>query len=114
VAAFGGEPGFEVRVVDRVETLYLLVDRYVVLLNLTVPGSDSPGSHAESLLMRHAGLGQILHDAFERTWRRGVPFDQALAGDGEPALVGATTSARGPAPPGGGRRAGNGRSAHHG
>ncbi|HET6813861.1 MAG TPA: helix-turn-helix domain-containing protein [Actinomycetota bacterium] len=114
VAAFAGEPGFEVRVVDRVETLYLLVDRYVVLLNLTVPGSDSPGSHAESLLMRHAGLGQILHDAFERTWRRGVPFDQAPAGDGEPALVGATTSARGPAPAGGGWRAGNGRSAHHG
>jgi hypothetical protein len=114
VAAFAGEPGFEVRVVDRVETLYLLVDRYVVLLNLTVPGSGSPGSHAESLLMRHAGLGQILHDAFERTWRRGVPFDQALAGDAKPALVGATTSARGPAPPGGGWRAGNGHSAHHG
>jgi hypothetical protein len=113
VATFAGD-GFQVRVVDRVETLYLLVDRYVVLLNLTVPGSATPGSHAESLLMRHAGLGQILHDAFERTWRRGVPFDQALAGDAKPALVGATTSARGPAPPGGGWRAGNGHSAHHG
>src|SRR4030095_17220263 len=93
--------GCAVGVVDRVEPWYLLVARYVVLLNLTVPGSDSPGSHAESLLMRHAGLGQILHDAFERTWRRGVPFDQALAGDGEPALVGATTSARRPLPAGG-------------
>jgi hypothetical protein len=113
-ATFAGQPGFEVRVVDRVETLYLLVDRYVVLLNLTVPGSDSPGRHAESLLMRHAGLGQILHDAFQRTWRHGVPFEQALAADGAPALVGATTSAPGPAPPGGGPRAGNGRSAHHG
>jgi hypothetical protein len=114
VAALAGIPGFEVRVVDRFETLYLLIDRYVVLLNLTVPGSDSPGSHAESLLMRHAGLGQILHDAFQRTWRHGVPFEQALAADGAPALVGATTSARGPAPPPGGSRAGNGRSAHHG
>jgi sugar-specific transcriptional regulator TrmB len=114
VDALAGEANFQVRVVDRVETLYLLVDRYVVLLNLTVPGSDSPGSHAESLLMRHAGLGRILHDAFERTWRRGVPFDQALAGDGTPALVGATTSARGPGPPPGGSRAGNGRSADHG
>jgi HTH-type transcriptional regulator, sugar sensing transcriptional regulator len=115
VAALAGTPGFEVRVVDRVETLYLLVDRYVVLLNLTVPGSDEPGSHAESLLMRHHGLGQILHDAFERTWRAGVPFDQALDEDGAAALVGATTSARGPAPPrGSGSRAGNGRSAEHG
>jgi sugar-specific transcriptional regulator TrmB len=114
VAALDGEERFEVRVVDRVETLYLLVDRYVVLLNLTVPGSDSPGSHAESLLMRHAGLGQILHDAFERTWRQGVPFEQALAADGAAVLVGATTSARGPAPPPGGSRAGNGRSADHG
>jgi hypothetical protein len=115
VAALAGIPGFEVRVVDRVETLYLLVDRYVVLLNLTVPGSDSPGSHAESLLMRHEGLGQILHDAFERTWLLGVPFEQALAADGAPALVGATTSARGPAPPRwSGSHAGNGRSADHG
>jgi HTH-type transcriptional regulator, sugar sensing transcriptional regulator len=115
VAAMAGIPGFEVRVVDRVETLYLLVDRYVVLLNLTVPGSDSPGSHAESLLMRHEGLGHILHDAFERTWRLGVPFEQALAADGAPALVGATTSARGPAPPRwGGSHASNGRSAGNG
>jgi sugar-specific transcriptional regulator TrmB len=111
VAAFAGDDGFEARVVDRVETLYLLVDRYVVLLNLSLPGSESPGRHAESLLMRHAGLGQILHDAFERTWRRGVPFEQALAAGGTPALVGAATSARGPAPPPGGSRAGNGRSA---
>jgi sugar-specific transcriptional regulator TrmB len=114
VATFAGDDGFEVRVVDRVETLYLLVDRHVVLLNLSVPGSESPGSHAESLLMRHAGLGQILHDAFERTWRRGVPFEQALAAGGSPVLVGATTSARGPAPPSGGSRAGNGRSAPSG
>ncbi|HEV3464308.1 MAG TPA: helix-turn-helix domain-containing protein [Actinomycetota bacterium] len=106
VAAFAGEPGFEARVVDRVETLYLLVDGSVVLLNLTVPGTQTPGSHAESLLMRHQGLGQILRDAFERTWAQGVPFDQALE-DGTPALVGATTSARGPAP---GSRASNGRS----
>ena len=112
--ALAGDGGFEVRVVDRVENLYLLVDRYVVLLNLTVPGSGSPGSHAESLLMRHAGLGQILYDAFERTWRQGVPFEQALAAGGTPVLVGATTSARGPAPPTGGGRAGNGRSAPSG
>jgi len=88
-----------------------MADGYVVLLNLSLPGSESPGRHAESLLMRHAGLGQILHDAFERTWQRGVPFEQALAAGGTPALVGAATSARGPAPPPGGSRAGNGRSA---
>jgi HTH-type transcriptional regulator, sugar sensing transcriptional regulator len=114
VATFAGHPGFEARVVDRVQTLYLLVDRSVVFLNLVVPGSDTPGEHAESLLMRHGGLGQTLHDAFERTWRQGVPFDQALRADGAAALVGATTSARGPTPRRDGPHAGNGRSARHG
>jgi sugar-specific transcriptional regulator TrmB len=112
VATFTGDPGFEVRVVDRVETLYLLVDRRVVFLNLTVPGSESPGSHAESLVMRHAGLGQTLHDAFERSWSQGVPFEQALEADQVPALVGATTGARDPAASG--SRASNGRSADPG
>jgi HTH-type transcriptional regulator, sugar sensing transcriptional regulator len=115
VASLDDHPGFEVRVVDRVDTLYLLVDGYVVFLNLTVPGSESPGSHAESLLMRHAGLGQTLQHAFERTWRHGVPFEQALAADGAPALVGATTSARDTAPTWwSGSRASNGRSAEPG
>jgi hypothetical protein len=115
VASLDDHPGFEVRVVDRVDTLYLLVDGYVVFLNLTVPGSESPGSHAESLLMRHAGLGQTLQHAFERTWRHGVPFEQALAADGAPALVGATTSARDPAPSWwSGSGASNGRSAEPG
>jgi HTH-type transcriptional regulator, sugar sensing transcriptional regulator len=115
VAAFADHPGFQARVVDRVQTLYLLVDRSVVFLNLVVPGSDTPGEHAESLLMRHAGLGQTLHDAFERSWQHGVPFDQALAAGATPALVGATTSARGPTPPRwGGPHASNGRSLNHG
>jgi len=115
VATFADAPGFEARVVDRVEILYLLVDRYVVLLNLTVPGSESPGSHAETLLMRNDGLGQALHAAFERTWEQGVPFEQALEAGGAPALVGATTSARGPGPPRwSGSHAGNGRSVAHG
>ena len=115
VAAFAGIPGFEVRVVDRVETLYLLVDRSLIFLNLVVPGSDAPGEHAESLLMRHDGLGQILHDAFERLWRQGIPFEQAQEAGGAPALVGARTSARGPTPRRwGGPHASNGRSASHG
>jgi sugar-specific transcriptional regulator TrmB len=114
VAAFADDPGFEARVVDRVQTLYLLIDRSVVFLNLVVPGSDTPGSHAESLLIRHDGLGQTLHDAFERSWRQGAPFEQALE-DGAPALVGATTSARGPTPTRwGGSRASNGRSTGNG
>jgi hypothetical protein len=110
-AALAGEPGFEVRVVERVETLYLLVDRSVVLLNLSVPGTGSPGSHAESLLIRHEGLGETLRDAFERTWAQGVPFDQALEADSAPALVGATISASGPVSGSwGGSHASNGRS----
>ena len=115
VAAFADHPGFQARVVDRVQTLFLLVDRSVVFLNLVVPGSDTPGEHAESLLMRHAGLGQTLQDAFERSWQHGVPFDQALAAGATPALVGATTSARGSTPPRwGGPHASNGRSLNHG
>ena len=115
VAAFADHPGFQARVIDRVQTLYLLVDRSVVFLNLVVPGSDTPGEHAESLLMRHPGLGQTLHDAFERNWQHGVPFDQALGAGPTPALVGATTSARGPTPPRwGGPHASNGRSLNHG
>ena len=111
VDALGGEPGFEGRVVDRVETLSLLVDRRVVLLNLSVPGTGSPGSHAESLLIRHEGLGETLRDAFERTWAQGVPFDQALEADSAPALVGATISASGPVSGSwGGSHASNGRS----
>jgi hypothetical protein len=98
-------------VVERVETLYLLVDRSVVLLNLSVPGTGSPGSHAESLLIRHEGLGETLRDAFERTWAQGIPFDQALEADSAPALVGATISARGPVSGSwGGSHASNGRS----
>ena len=107
VATLAAEPGFEARVVDHVETLYLLVDGSVVLLNLTVPGSQTPGSHAESLLMRHEGLGQTLRDAFARRWALGVVFDPALEADSTPALVGATPRARAPAP---GSRASNGRS----
>jgi HTH-type transcriptional regulator, sugar sensing transcriptional regulator len=112
VAAFADEPGFEARVVDRVETLFLLVDRRVIFLNLAVPGAEPPGSHSESLMMRHLGLGQTLHDAFEHTWQHGVPFEQALREGGTPALVGATTSARDPGGPG--SRASNGRSADPG
>ena len=73
VATFAGDEGFEARVVDRVDTLYLLVDRHLVLLNLTVPGSRSPAA-TPSLLMRHAGLGQTLHDAFRHTLGPGRPI----------------------------------------
>jgi sugar-specific transcriptional regulator TrmB len=112
VASYAGHRGFEARVVDRVETLYLLVDRRVVFLNLVVPGSEAPGQHAESLVMRHAGLGQTLHDAFERLWADGVPFDQALRAGGAPARGDAATRTRGR--PGAGPRASNGRSAASG
>jgi len=60
-----------------------------------VPEIDVPGSRVESLRIRHAGLGQTFHDAFERLWRRGVPFGRALEGDGGPAPDGATIKPRG-------------------
>ena len=105
VAALDDHRGFEVRVVDRVDTLYLLVDRYVVFLNLTVPGSESPGSHAESLLMRHAGLAQTLHDAFERTWRHGVPLSRPSRRTAHPPLWAQRPARATPPRPGGSGRA---------
>jgi hypothetical protein len=112
VAAFAGAPGFEARVVDRVDLLFSLVDRRIIFLNLVVPGVDVPGTHVESLLLRHAGLGRTFHDAFERLWPRGTPFEQALEATRVPALQGVRSFPRGPdrPPP----RANNGGSAEHG
>jgi sugar-specific transcriptional regulator TrmB len=95
VAAYADAPGFEARVVDRLDLMFTLVDRRITFLNLVIPEIDVPGSRVESLRIRHAGLGQTFHDAFERLWRRGVPFGRALEGDGGPAPDGATIKPRG-------------------
>jgi|GEM_PF-1283454 len=95
VAAYEDAPGFEARVVDRLDLMFTLVDRRITFLNLVIPEIDMPGSRVESLRIRHAGLGQTFHDAFERLWRRGVPFGRALEGDGGPAPDGATIKPRG-------------------
>lgn len=95
VAAYAHAPGFEARVVDRLDLMFTLVDRRITFLNLVIPEIDVPGSRVESLRIRHAGLGQSFHDAFERLWRRGVPFGRALEGDGGAAPDGATIKPRG-------------------
>jgi sugar-specific transcriptional regulator TrmB len=77
VAAYAGAPGFEARVVDRMDLMFTLVDRRITFLNLVIPEIDVPGSRVESLKIRHAGLGQAFNDAFERLWRRGAPFGRS-------------------------------------
>jgi sugar-specific transcriptional regulator TrmB len=77
VAAYADAPGFEARVVDRLDLMFTLIDRRITYLNLVIPEIDVPGSRVESLKIRHAGLGQTFHDAFERLWRRGVPFGRS-------------------------------------
>jgi sugar-specific transcriptional regulator TrmB len=112
VAEYADAPGFEARVVDRLDVMFTLVDRHITFLNLVIPEVDVPGSHVESLRIRHAGLGGTFHDAFERLWRHGVPFHRALEADRTPAPAGATTNPRDRGVPR--ARGSNGRSAEHG
>jgi sugar-specific transcriptional regulator TrmB len=78
-------PAFQSRVLDRAEILFSLIDRRTVFLNLTVPSVGVPTAQMESLQIRHDGLGQTLHEAFERLWERAVPIEQALEAAGLPA-----------------------------
>jgi HTH-type transcriptional regulator, sugar sensing transcriptional regulator len=79
-AAYAGGPhraarlGVEVRVVERVPTHYTLFDRRTVLLELGDAGSGD--AQPESLLIRHTGLAEVLHEAFERLWQRGQPLGE--------------------------------------
>jgi hypothetical protein len=81
VAAYADAPGFEARVVDRLDLMFTLIDRRITFLNLVIPEIDVPGSRVETLRIRHAGLGQTFHDAFEHLWRRGVPFGRSAEDD---------------------------------
>ena len=81
VAAYAPSPGFEARVVEHLDLMFTVIDRRITFLNLVIPEQDLPGSRVESLRIRHAGLGETFHDAFERLWRRGVPFGRS-AGHG--------------------------------
>jgi sugar-specific transcriptional regulator TrmB len=94
VAEYADAPGFEARVVDHLDVMFTVVDRHITFLNLVIPEIDVPGSRVESLRIRHAGLGQTFHDAFERLWRRGVPFERSLGADGGPAPAGVTIKPR--------------------
>jgi sugar-specific transcriptional regulator TrmB len=94
VATYADAPSFEARVVDHLDVMFTVVDRQITFLNLVIPEIDMPGSRVESLRIRHAGLGQTFHDGFERLWRRGVPFERSLDGDGGPAPAGVTIKPR--------------------
>jgi hypothetical protein len=59
-----------------VPTHYTLFDRRTVLLELAA-GQRHGDAQPESLLIRHAGLAEVLHEAFERLWERGQPPGEA-------------------------------------
>jgi sugar-specific transcriptional regulator TrmB len=71
--------GVQVRTVDHVPSHFTVFDRRTVLLDLWAPRHDP--ARSGSLLIRHAGLAELLSDAFERLWERGQP----LGGTGSPA-----------------------------
>jgi Sugar-specific transcriptional regulator TrmB len=77
-------PGFESRVLDRVDILFSLIDRRTVFLNLTVPSVGLPTAQMESVRIRHQGLGELLYGAFNRLWERAVPLRQAAEAAGPP------------------------------
>jgi len=87
------------RVVDRVRVHFTMFDRHSTILNLFSPGSEGPGAQLESLLIRHAGLAQLLHEAFERLWEHGVPFGQARREAGIPGPPGTWPDPHGTSPP---------------
>jgi hypothetical protein len=70
--------GVQVRTVDHLPSHFTVFDRRTVLLDLAAPGRHDPGS----LLIRHAGLAELLREAFERLWERGEP----LGGTGSPRM----------------------------
>jgi sugar-specific transcriptional regulator TrmB len=72
--------GVALRTVDQVPSHFTVFDRRTVLLDLAAPGRHDP-ARSGSLLIRHAGLAELLQDAFEHLWRRGQP----LAGARPPA-----------------------------
>jgi sugar-specific transcriptional regulator TrmB len=73
-------PGVAVRTVDQVPSQFTVFDRRTVLLDLAAPGRHDP-ARSGSLLIRHAGLAELLHEAFEHLWQRGQP----TGGTGTPA-----------------------------
>jgi hypothetical protein len=87
--------GFESRFLDSVDILFSLIDRGTVFLSLRLPGVNRPTVQLESLQIRHAGLGQVLHEAFERLWERAVPFADAVQAAGYAAPAGGWPDPRG-------------------
>jgi sugar-specific transcriptional regulator TrmB len=65
--------GVQVRLVDHLPSHFTVFDRRAVLLDLA-PGRPQPGARSASLLIRHAGLAELLHQGFERLWEHGQPF----------------------------------------
>jgi HTH-type transcriptional regulator, sugar sensing transcriptional regulator len=80
--AFHTARGFEVRVLDGVDILFSLIDRCTVFLNLTGNAGNASAAGMESLQIHHPGLGQVLHEAFERLWERATPIHDAVDRDG--------------------------------
>jgi sugar-specific transcriptional regulator TrmB len=70
--------GVVVRTVDHVPTQFTVFDRRTVLLDLAAPGRRDP-ARSGSLMIRHAGLAELLHETFEHLWQHGQPHPDHLA-----------------------------------
>jgi sugar-specific transcriptional regulator TrmB len=83
VAFFNGQ-GVETRIVDKVAVQFSVFDRRLSILHLARP---KPGSRRrESLLINHAGFGQMLQWGFDSLWEQATPFDEAVRQVSEPGL----------------------------
>ncbi len=81
VAFFNGQ-GVETRVVDEVAVQFSVFDRRLSILHLARP---KPGSRRrESLLINHAGFGQLLQWGFDSLWDQATSFDEAVRQVSEP------------------------------
>jgi sugar-specific transcriptional regulator TrmB len=74
--AFFRDQGVDTRVVDKVGAQFSVFDRCLSILHLTRPKLGS--RQRESLLINHAGLGQMLQQAFDGLWEQAIPFDEAM------------------------------------
>lgn len=84
--AFFRDQGVDTRVVDKVGAQFSVFDRRLSILHLTRPKLGS--RQLESLLINHAGLGQMLQQAFDCLWEQAIPFDEAMRQASGPDLAG--------------------------
>lgn len=71
-AAIYARAGVESRLADSLPVKLVIVDRKVALISMSDP-SRSNGEYPATLLVEHAGVAELLADAFERRWAEAKP-----------------------------------------